>query len=153
MHDSALHEDSKEHQMNSEILKIGKLNHVAIATNDLKSSAKFYSDVLGAKVSDVVPLESHKVNVVIVSLNNTKIELISPIGDDSPITAFLQKNKFGGMHHICVEVDDIDAAINSLKAKNIRCLSDKPTIGFHGKPVVFLHPKDCHGVLVEVEQV
>ncbi|CAJ0963885.1 unnamed protein product, partial [Mesorhabditis belari] len=130
---------------------LGRLNHVAIATNDLEKAAKFYKD-LGAKVSETVPLPEHGVYTVFVELPNTKLELLLPLGDKSPIQAFLNKNKNGGMHHICIEVKDIEKALKSVKALGIRPLDEKPKIGAHNKPVVFLHPKDCGGVLVELEQ-
>ncbi|KAI5619744.1 methylmalonyl-CoA epimerase, mitochondrial [Silurus asotus] len=132
--------------------KLGRLNHVAIAVPDLEKATALYRDVLGAQVSDTVPLPEHGVYTVFVELGNTKLELLHPLGEKSPISGFLQKNKAGGMHHICIEVDDIHSAIADLKAKNIRLLSPEPRIGAHGKPVMFLHPKDCDGVLVEIEQ-
>ncbi|XP_048828994.1 methylmalonyl-CoA epimerase, mitochondrial [Brienomyrus brachyistius] len=132
--------------------RLGRLNHVAIAVPDLDKAASLYRDVLGAQVSAVVPLPEHGVCTVFVELGNTKLELLHPLGEKSPIAGFLAKNKSGGMHHICIEVDDIDAAIVDLKGKNIRTLSEQPRIGAHGKPVMFLHPKDCDGVLVELEQ-
>jgi methylmalonyl-CoA/ethylmalonyl-CoA epimerase len=97
-------------------------------------------------------LPDHGVTVVFVSLDNTKIELLHPLGEKSPIAGFLEKNASGGIHHMCIEVDDIEKAVADLKAKKIRCLSEKPRIGAHGKPVMFLHPKDCAGVLIELEQ-
>lgn len=132
--------------------KLGRLNHVAIATPDLEKSTALYRDVLGAKVSEVTALPDHGVYTVFVELDNTKLELLYPLGDNSPIQSFLDKNKNGGMHHICIEVDDIKAAVADLKAQNIRCLSKEPRIGAHGKPVMFLHPKDCAGVLLELEE-
>ncbi|XP_006771827.2 PREDICTED: methylmalonyl-CoA epimerase, mitochondrial isoform X2 [Myotis davidii] len=131
---------------------LGRLNHVAIAVPDLEKARAFYRDVLGAQVSEVSPLPEHGVSVVFVDLGNTKLELLHPLGKDSPIAGFLQKNKAGGMHHVCIEVDDINAAVMDLKEKKIRSLSDEAKIGAHGKPVIFLHPKDCGGVLVELEQ-
>ncbi|KAK7813807.1 hypothetical protein U0070_003716 [Myodes glareolus] len=116
---------------------------------DLKSVG---TDRPGIEVSEAVPLPEHGVSVVFVNLGNTKMELLHPLGSDSPITGFLQKNKAGGMHHICIEVDNINAAVTDLKKKKIRSLSDEIKIGAHGKPVIFLHPKDCGGVLVELEQ-
>lgn len=136
----------------SDVWKIGRLNHVAIATPDLKRASDFYKNVLGAKVSEALPQPDHGVYTVFVELNNTKIELLHPLGDRSPIAGFLEKNKNGGMHHICIEVDNIESAMKAVKAKKIRCLSEKPSIGAHGKPVVFLHPKDCNGTLIELEQ-
>ncbi|KAM6426468.1 methylmalonyl-CoA epimerase, mitochondrial [Liasis olivaceus] len=132
--------------------KLGRLNHVAIAVPDLKKATALYRDVLRARVSEVVPLPEHGVYTVFVELGNTKLELLHPLGEKSPIAGFLQKNQAGGMHHICLEVDNITNAIEELKGKKIRVLSNKPQIGAHGKPVVFLHPKDCDGVLVELEQ-
>ncbi|XP_074090358.1 methylmalonyl-CoA epimerase, mitochondrial [Macrotis lagotis] len=131
---------------------LGRLNHVAIAVPDLKMAKSFYKNMLGAKVSEVVPVPEHGVSVVFVELGNTKLELLHPLGNQSPIEGFLKKNEAGGMHHICIEVDDIEAAVTDLKEKKIRILSDKAKIGAHGKPVIFLHPKDCGGVLVELEQ-
>ncbi|XP_036211539.1 methylmalonyl-CoA epimerase, mitochondrial isoform X2 [Myotis myotis] len=131
---------------------LGRLNHVAIAVPDLEKARAFYRDVLGAQVSEVSPLPEHGVSVVFVDLGNTKLELLHPLGKDSPIAGFLQKNKAGGMHHVCIEVDDINAAVMDLKEKKIRSLSAEAKIGAHGKPVIFLHPKDCGGVLVELEQ-
>ncbi|XP_074863220.1 methylmalonyl-CoA epimerase, mitochondrial isoform X2 [Carettochelys insculpta] len=132
--------------------KLGRLNHVAIAVPDLDKAQSFYKNVLGAQVSKTVPVPEHGVYTVFVELGNTKLELLHPLGEKSPIAAFLQKNKAGGMHHICIEVDDIKAAMAELKEKEIRILSEEPKIGAHGKPVIFLHPKDCDGVLVELEQ-
>ncbi|RXG52237.1 Methylmalonyl-CoA epimerase, mitochondrial [Armadillidium vulgare] len=109
-------------------------------------------DVLKAKVSDPVSLPDHGVITVFVDVHNTKLELLKPLGERSPINNFLKKNKEGGMHHICFEVDNIKIAMRELKSKGIRCLSEEPRIGAHGKPVVFLHPKDCSGVLIELEE-
>lgn len=133
---------------------IGRLNHVAIAVPDLEKSAALYRDVLGARVSAPQPEPTHGVTVVFVELPNTKIELLEPLGENSPIAAFLAKNASGGMHHVCYEVDDIRAARDALKEKGARVLGDgEPKIGAHGKPVLFLHPKDFNGTLVEIEQV
>ncbi len=133
---------------------IGRLNHVAIAVKDLEKSAALYRDTLGAKVSAPQPEPNHGVTVVFIELPNTKIELLEPLGADSPIGKFLEKNPDGGMHHVCYEVDDIIAARDHLKAKGARVLGDgNPKIGAHGKPVLFLHPKDFNGTLVEIEQV
>lgn len=133
---------------------IGRLNHVAIAVQDLGKSAALYRDTLGAKVSAPQPEPAHGVTVVFIELPNTKIELLEPLGDKSPIAAFLEKNPSGGMHHVCYEVDDIIAARDELKSKGARVLGDgEPKIGAHGKPVLFLHPKDFDGTLVEIEQV
>uniref|UniRef100_A0A5F8H490 Methylmalonyl-CoA epimerase, mitochondrial n=1 Tax=Monodelphis domestica TaxID=13616 RepID=A0A5F8H490_MONDO len=136
----------------SSLVDLGRLNHVAIAVPDLQIARSFYRNMLGAQVSEVVPVPEHGVSVVFVELGNTKLELLHPLGDESPIESFLKKNKAGGMHHICIEVDDIEAAVTDLKQKKIRILSEKAKIGAHGKPVIFLHPKDCGGVLVELEQ-
>ncbi|HUO97670.1 MAG TPA: methylmalonyl-CoA epimerase [Rhizomicrobium sp.] len=130
---------------------IGRLNHVAIATANLEQSATVYRDMLGAKVSAPHALPDHGVTVVFVELPNTKIELLQPLGDKSPIAAFLEKNPSGGMHHLCYEVDDVLAARDRLVAKGARVLGE-PRIGAHGKPVLFLHPKDFAGTLVELEQ-
>lgn len=132
---------------------IGKLNHVAIAVPDLEAATKLYRDTLGAKVSAPVPQPAHGVTVVFVELPNTKIELLHPMGEKSPVAAFLEKNASGGIHHICYEVADIYAARDQLKAQGARVLGDgEPKIGAHDKPVLFLHPKDFFGTLVELEQ-
>lgn len=133
---------------------IGKLNHVAIAVPDLEKAAKTYRETLGAKVSEPHPVPAHGVTVVFVELPNTKIELLHPLGDKSPIANFLAKNPDGGIHHMCFEVDDVVAAGAKLKAEGARVLGDgQPKIGAHGNPVLFLHPKDFFGTLVEIEQV
>ena len=133
---------------------IGRLNHIAIAVPDLERSAALYRDTLGAKVSAPQPEPAHGVTVVFVELPNTKVELLNPLGDNSPISAFLAKNPAGGMHHVCYEVDDIIVARDALKKKGARVLGDgEPKIGAHGKPVLFLHPKDFDGTLVEIEQI
>ncbi len=133
---------------------IGRLNHVAIAVPDLEAAAKTYRDVLGAKVSEPQAEPDHGVTVVFVELDNTKIELLHPLGDDSPIAGFLSKNASGGMHHVCYEVEDIIAARDKLVEEGARILgSGEPKIGAHKKPVLFLHPKDFNGTLVELEQV
>ncbi|XP_017377491.1 methylmalonyl-CoA epimerase, mitochondrial isoform X1 [Cebus imitator] len=139
-------------QVAGPVWNLGRLNHVAIAVPDLEKAAAFYKNILGAQVSEAVPLLEHGVSVVFVNLGNTKMELLHPLGSESPIAGFLQKNKAGGMHHICIEVDNINAAVMDLKKKKIRSLSEEVKIGAHGKPVIFLHPKDCGGVLVELEQ-
>ena len=132
---------------------IGRLNHVAIAVRDLGKASAIYRDVLGAKISVVVPQPEHGVTMVFVTLPNTKIELLEPLGDNSPIAKFLERNPDGGMHHLCYEVPDIRAARDALHAAGVRVLGDgEPKIGAHGKPVLFLHPKDCAGTLVELEQ-
>ncbi len=133
---------------------IGRLNHVAIAVPDLAAAAATYANTLGAKVSKPVDEPDHGVTVVFVELPNTKIELLHPLGDSSPIAKFLASNPSGGMHHVCYEVDDIIAARDKLKAQGARVLGDgEPKIGAHGKPVLFLHPKDFCGTLVEIEQI
>jgi methylmalonyl-CoA/ethylmalonyl-CoA epimerase len=133
---------------------IGRLNHVAIAVPGLAPAVATYKTALGAQVSDPVPQPAHGVTVVFVTLPNTKIELLEPLGENSPIAAFLARNPSGGMHHVCYEVADILAARDHLKAAGARVLGDgEPKIGAHGKPVLFLHPKDFCGTLVEIEQV
>ncbi len=133
---------------------IGRLNHVAIVVPDLDSAARRYREVLGATVSGPLALPDHGVTTVFVELPNTKIELLHPLGADSPIAKFLERNADGGMHHVCYEVDDIFAARDRLRAAGARVLGDgEPRIGAHGKPVLFLHPKDFYGTLVEIEQV
>jgi methylmalonyl-CoA/ethylmalonyl-CoA epimerase len=130
-----------------------RLNHVAIAVPDLAAGAAVYRDVLGAKVSAPQAEPDHGVTVVFVDLGNTKIELLEPLGEDSPIAKFLANNPAGGIHHLCYEVDDIVAARDRLMAEGARVLgSGEPRIGAHGKPVIFLHPKDLLGTLVELEQ-
>ena len=132
---------------------IGRLNHVAIAVRDLDAASRVYRETLGAEVSGPVPLPTHGVTTVFVTLPNTKIELLAPLGDNSPIAKFLERNPDGGIHHLCYEVDDIRAARDALKAQGLRALGDgEPKAGAHGKPVLFLHPKDFCGTLVELEQ-
>ncbi len=132
---------------------IGRLNHVAIAVRNLEASTAVYRNTLGAKVTAPDTLPEHGVTVVFVELPNTKIELLQPHGANSPIAKFLEKNPDGGIHHVCYEVDDIIAARDKLKAEGARVLGDgEPKIGAHGKPVLFLHPKDFCGTLVELEQ-
>jgi len=133
---------------------IGKLNHVAIAVPDLAAATRLYRDTLGARVSAPIDQPAHGVTVVFVTLDNTKIELLHPLGDKSPIRAFLDRNAAGGVHHVCYEVEDIYAARDKLTAEGARVLGDgEPKIGAHDKPVLFLHPKDFLGTLVELEQV
>jgi len=133
---------------------IGRLNHVAIAVPDLEAATKMYRDTLGAKVSEPQHVHEHGVTVVFIELPNTKVELLYPLGENSPIAGFLAKNPSGGMHHVCYEVTDIIAARDQLKAQGARVLGDgEPKIGAHGNPVLFLHPKDMFGTLVELEQV
>jgi len=133
---------------------IGRLNHVAIAVPDLEAAVAQYRDVLGAHVSDAVDQVEHGVTTVFIELPNTKIELLHPLGEESPIKGFLEKNQQGGIHHLCYdEVDDIIQSRDRLKAGGARVLGDgEPKIGAHGKPVLFLHPKDFSGTLVELEQ-
>ena len=133
---------------------IGRLNHVAIAVKDLAAATAVYRDTLGAEVSEPLPQPAHGVTVVFVQLPNTKVELLEPLGENSTIAGFLEKNPSGGIHHVCYEVDDILAARDKLKAAGARVLgSGEPKIGAHGKPVLFLHPKDFCGTLVELEQI
>ena len=132
---------------------IGRLNHVAIAVPDLEAASTTYRQMLGAKVSEPVPQPDHGVTTVFVELPNTKIELLHPLGEGSPIAKFLQRNPDGGMHHVCYEVEDIYTARDHLKAQGARVLGDgEPKTGAHGKPVLFLHPKDFNGTLIELEQ-
>src|SRR5215207_1047859 len=132
---------------------IGRLNHVAIAVRDIAAASRMYRSTLGAEVSAPEILPEHGVTVVFIALPNTKIELLEPLGADSPIAKFLERNPDGGMHHVCYEVDDILAARDQLKAQGARVLGDgNPKIGAHDKPVLFLHPKDFCGTLVELEQ-
>ena len=133
---------------------IGRLNHVAIAVPDLAAASAIYRHTLGVDVSEPVDQPDHGVTTVFIELPNTKIELLHPLGDSSPIAKFLERNPSGGMHHVCYEVDDILAARDKLKAEGATVLGDgEPRIGAHGKPVLFLHPKDFCGTLVELEQV
>ncbi len=133
---------------------LSRVNHIAIAVPDLAVATASYRDTLGAKVSQAQALPEHGVTVVFVELENTKVELLEPLGEASPIAAFLEKNPAGGMHHICYEVNDILAARDQLSASGARVLgSGEPKIGAHGKPVLFLHPKDFFGTLIELEQV
>jgi methylmalonyl-CoA/ethylmalonyl-CoA epimerase len=133
---------------------IGRLNHVAIVVPDLAAAAALYRDALGARVSEPHPLPAHGVTVVFVDLPNSKIELLQPLGDNSPVQGFLDKNPSGGMHHVCYEVDDILAARDRLTEAGARVLGNgEPRIGAHEKPVLFLHPKDFCGTLIELEQV
>jgi len=132
---------------------IGRLNHVAIAVSDLTQAMKTYRETLGAEVSEPVPQPDHGVITVFITLPNTKIELIAPLGETSPIANFLARNPDGGIHHVCYEVSDIIAARDRLRASGARVLGDgEPKIGAHGKPVLFLHPKDFCGTLIEIEQ-
>ena len=133
---------------------IGRLNHVAIAVPDLEAATQQYASVLGAKVSEPLDQPEHGVTVVFIELPNTKVELLYPLGDNSPIAAFLERNAAGGVHHVCYEVEDILAARDQLTAGGARVLGNgEPKIGAHNKPVLFLHPKDFFGTLIELEQV
>lgn len=132
---------------------IGRLNHVALATANVEEAAAFYRDVLGAEVSEPKPMPEHGVTTVFVRLPNSALELLEPLGEDSPVSRFLKRATAGGMHHICCEVDDILAARDRVRAQGVRILGDgEPSIGAHGLPVLFLHPKDCFGVLIELEE-
>lgn len=132
---------------------IGQLNHVAIAVPDMDAAVATYRDTLGATVSERVEQPDHGVATVFIDLPNTKIELLEPLGDDSPIAKFLEKNPSGGIHHVCYEVPDIQSARERLLDKGARVLgTGEPKIGAHGKPVLFLHPKDFNGTLVELEE-
>jgi len=132
---------------------LGRLNHVAIAVRDIAKAAEVYRDTLGADVSDPLPLPQQGVTTVFITLPNTKIELLEPLGENSPIAKFLERNPDGGIHHVCYEVDDIIAARDRLKAQGARVLGDgEPKMGAHGKPILFLHPKDFLGTLIELEE-
>ena len=132
---------------------IGRLNHVAIAVPDLAAGAALYRDMLGAKVSEPVEQPAHGVTTVFIELPNTRVDLIAPLGERSPISGFLDRNPFGGIHHLCYEVNDVRAAARDLAARGARILGDgEPKIGAHGKPVIFIHPKDFMGTLIELEQ-
>ena len=133
---------------------IGKLNHVAIAVPNVENAASKYKDMLGAKVSDIIELPDQGVKTIFVNLNNTKIELIEPLGESSPIESYLKRKPDGGMHHICYEVQNINDACKKLTDNGATILgSGKPSIGAHGKPVIFLHPKNFNGTLIELEEV
>src|SRR5499427_5310847 len=133
---------------------IGRLNHIAIVVPDLAAARADYHEMLGARVSEACPMPVHGVTVVFVELQNTKIELLEPLGAGSPVQSFLDRNPVGGMHHICYEVDDIIAARDRLRAEGASVLGDgEPRLGAHDKPVLFLHPKDFCGTLIELEQV
>ena len=132
---------------------ITKFNHVAIAVVNLKEAIDLYKNILGGKVSEIYDYPNHGVSVSFVELENTKIELMQPLGDNSPINNFLEKNKNGGIHHICIEVNDIFKMRDNLLSKNMKILGDgEPKIGAHNKPVLFLHPKEFNGTLIELEQ-
>ena len=132
---------------------LGRLNHVAIAVRDIAAAAQVYRNTLGADVSDPLLLPEQGVTTVFITLPNAKIELLEPLGERSPIAKFLERNPDGGIHHVCFEVDDIIAARDRLKAQGARVLGDgEPKMGAHGKPILFLHPKDFLGTLIELEQ-
>lgn len=132
---------------------IGRLNHIAIAVPDIEAASDLYRNRFGAEVSDPVDLPEHGVTTVFVDLPNTRIELLHPLGEASPIIRFLERNPDGGMHHVCYEVEDIEQAVSVLSSSGMRVLGDgKPKIGAHNKPVVFLHPRDGLGTLIELEQ-
>ena len=132
---------------------LGRLNHVALAVPNLEAATALYRDTLGGRVSAPQSLPEHGVTTVFVTLPNTKIELISPLGDSSPLAGFLERNPFGGIHHLCYEVEDVATAARDLSARGARVLGDgEPKIGAHGKPVIFVHPKDFLGTLIELEQ-
>lgn len=132
---------------------IGRLNHIAIAVPDIKTAVALYRDALGAPASDPVPQPDHGVTTVFIELPNTKIELLEPLGEGSPIASFLERNSSGGIHHICYEVADIAKTRDRLLREGLRVLGDgEPKTGAHGKPVLFLHPKDFNGTLIELEQ-
>ncbi|MCY4184948.1 MAG: methylmalonyl-CoA epimerase [Rhodobacteraceae bacterium] len=130
---------------------IGALNHIAIAVPDIEKATRLYEEVLGGKVSEPDAFPEHGVTVVFVELPNTKIEFLEPLGENSPIAAFLEKNPSGGIHHFCLEVDDVNASMKKVEDEGLRVLGP-PKIGAHGKPVIFLHPKDCLGTLMEFEE-
>lgn len=131
---------------------IKRLNHVAIAVPDLRKATAFYRDVLGAQVSAPTDLKEHGVTSVFVELHNTKLELLTPLGENSPIAGYLAKNPEGGLHHLCFEVEDIEASAETLKDEGVRILNP-PKPGAHGQPVIFMHPKDTFGCLLELEEV
>lgn len=132
---------------------IGRFNHVAIAVPDVRAASETYRTILGADVSEPVPQPDHGVTTVFVNLPNTKIELLEPLGENSPIANFLERNPKGGIHHICLEVEDIDSACKKVKSHGVSIAgAGEPRTGAHGKPVIFLHPKDLHGTLIELEQ-
>eukprot|EP00300_Choanocystis_sp_HF-7_P026026 c28546_g1_i1.p1 GENE.c28546_g1_i1~~c28546_g1_i1.p1 ORF type:complete len:162 (+),score=34.88 c28546_g1_i1:35-520(+) len=133
--------------------RVTRLNHIAIAVPNLQEAARNFKTILGCEVSEPQPEPDHGVNVVFVTLANTKIELLEPLGANSPIGKFLEKNPNGGMHHFCVEVDDVHASADAMKSSGIRLLNETPKIGAHKNPVVFLHPKDTSGTLIEFEEV
>ncbi|TGZ64830.1 hypothetical protein CRM22_006139 [Opisthorchis felineus] len=131
--------------------KVTGLNHVAMVVPDVEKAATFYRDTFGVQVDKPFTAEAHGVHVAFVHMGNTKIELISPIDEHSPVAKFLERNKSGGLHHICVEVDDLRGAVEGIKKKNLRFLAPEPKVGACGLPVIFMHPKDANGVLIELE--
>ena len=132
---------------------LNKLNHIAIVVPDINKAKQIYQTKFNANVSEVKNYKEHGVTVVFIKLKNTKIELMQPYGNNSPIQNFLDKHPEGGIHHICIEVDDIDKSHKLLKEKNVRILgNDKPVVGSHNKPILFLHPKDFCGTLIELEE-
>ena len=132
---------------------LSRLNHIAIVVPDLEAAASLYSETLGAKVSEAIPLDEHGVTVIFVDLENTKIELLHPLGADSPVAGFLLRNPAGGMHHVCYEVSNLISARDHLEKHGARIVGSRtPKIGAHGKPVIFLHPKDFCGTLIELEE-
>ncbi|XP_072910167.1 methylmalonyl-CoA epimerase, mitochondrial [Hemitrygon akajei] len=132
--------------------KLGRLSHIALAVPEMERARAFYREVLGGRVGEPVALPEHGVSAAFVELDNTKLELLEPLGERSPILGFLRKNPGGGIHHICLEVDHMAAALQQLRAQQVRTLSPEPRLGAHGKPVIFLHPKDCGGILLELEE-
>ncbi|ESN96588.1 hypothetical protein HELRODRAFT_163668 [Helobdella robusta] len=143
---------SDDKKVPKKVWELGKLNHVAIAVPDIDKASNMYKNILGAKVSEKHEQPEHGVYTVFVQLGDTKIELLYPLGEKSPIQGFLDKNPSGGLHHICLEVSNIEEAMKDVRSYKIRTLGDKAKIGAHGKPVIFLHPKDCNGTLIELEQ-
>ena len=135
-------------------MNLGRLNHVALVVDDLDAACRSWQGMLGASLSERQVLREHGVTVVFIDLPNTRIELLEPLGDGSPVSRFLEKHRGGGMHHVCMEVDDIIAARDELLDKGARILGDgEPKIGAHGNPVIFMHPGDFHGTLIELEEV
>ncbi|XP_051890776.1 methylmalonyl-CoA epimerase, mitochondrial [Pristis pectinata] len=132
--------------------QLGRLSHVAVAVPEMESARAFYRDVLGGRVGEPLALPDHGVRAAFVELGGARLELLEPLGDGSPILGFLRRNPAGGLHHICLEVDRLAAALQQLRARGVRTLSPQPRLGAHGKPVIFLHPKDCGGVLLELEE-
>jgi len=133
---------------------IGNLNHVALVVSDLAEASRHWKDMLGATLSEPLALPEHGVTVIFIDLPNTRIELLEPLGDNSPVSRFLEKHTGGGLHHICLEVEDIIQARDDLQRKGARILGDgEPKIGAHGNPVIFMHPSNFHGTLIELEEV